>query len=271
MLVLISLVFFPQSIRALAGSMNIYDNADLLTDSEETQLEESFGTLSASAGVDIKFLTVNGTDGKTQKTYLEDFVDEKCDAGDFSEDVVIMMIDMGERQITIQGYGTCEFYINNDRIEYMLDDVYAYVSDGDYFGAADTFAVEAEYYMHEDKGVADGYEPGQDYGESYAGPSNYYGHDNTARTHVIMLVVSLAIAAIIVAVMASNSGGKITTDSATYRSPGSRGITGRHDTYIRTTTTRTKRASSTSGGGRSSGGGGISSGGRSHSGGSRGF
>ncbi len=264
------------TVQAANAEQHIYDAAGLLTSSQVDELEATFKDFSVSSGVDIIFLTTNDSEGKTDKVYIEDFYDNLYFTEEtISYDAALMLINMDSRNITIQGYGSCEFYLNNDRIEYMLDDVFPLVKDKDYYEAARLFAEETDYYMGEEKGVTTEYKPGQDYGETYDGPSNYYGRDNKKNALTenigVFIAISLVIGGIAIIIMIKNAGGKVTVNANTYLDPNSPGITNGYDNYVRTTVTKTIHVESSGGGGRSSGGGGRSSGGRSHSGGSRGF
>ncbi len=261
----------------------VYDNYGLLTEAEVTDLTDSCIEYSDKAKADIIKVT-DDLAGKDPKTYLEDFYDEKAFGyeKEFGS-AVIMLVNMeeGNRSVTIQGYGKSEYYVNNDRTEYMLDDIQPLLKDGEYKKAFIQFAKESAYYMNEEKGVKEtpaSSDPnsGNYYGESsYDGPSNYYGQKekNPLYNTFVQLGIALAIGAVTVGIMAANSGGRMTTSGRDYMDGSTSGITANRDEYLRTTTTRVKKPTpqTNDGGPRSSGGGGISSGGHSHSGGSRGF
>ena len=267
----------------------IYDYADLLDESDEAVLELVFYTCGKGAYTDIILVTTDDMEGKSDQVYLEDFQDELYFVQDLlAENASMMLINMEDRMVTIQGYGDCEFWLNNDRIEYILDWVYEDLTLGDYYAAAETFAEQTVYYMEQDKGVSTGYEPGQDYGETYDGPSDYYSEPLQERYtageylgrklseaffgSLLLAIVGSTVACLIIG---ANRKTRVTVYAATYMDQQNSGLTARRDDYLRTTVTKIRRptesSSSGSHGGRSSGGGGRSSGGRSHSGGSRRF
>lgn len=269
----------------------VYDYADLLTADEETELESSYYLWGMEADTDIVLVTTDNMEGKSDKVYLEDFQDELYFVQDMlAENASLMLINMEDRIVTIQGYGDCEFWISNDRIEYILDWVYEGLVDGDYFAAAESFGEQTAYYMNQDKGVSTEYEPGQDYGESYGGPSDYYSEPLSEKYtvgeylgemlseaffgSVLIAVIGSSIACLIIG---WNRKTKVTVYPATYMDQQNSGLSAKRDDYLRTTVTKVRRPKESSSGGsrsssgRSSGGGGRSSGGRSHSGGSRRF
>ena len=270
----------------------IYDYAGLIAEDDEEVLEIIYYAWGTDAQIDIILVTTDDMEGKSDKTYLEDFQDELYFTQDIlAENASVMLINMEERIVTIQGYGDCEFWINNDRTEYILDWVYQDLSRGDYAAAAETFAEQAAYYMKQNAGVSTEYQPGQDYGESYGGKTEYYSkplkEQYTVWEYLGMTMSEMLFGALLLGaigstvaclIIASGRKAKVTVYHATYADQNNSGLTVSRDDYLHTTVTRIRRpqSSSSSGhggshGGRSSGGGGRSSGGRSHSGGSRRF
>ncbi len=267
----------------------VYDYAELLTTEEEAELEQRYYLWGQETDTDIVLVTTNHMEGKSDKTYLEDFQDELYFTQDIlAENAALMLINMEDRVVTIQGYGDCEFWLSNDRIEYILDWVYEWLVEGDYYNAAVSFGEQTVYYMGQDKGVSTEYEPGQDYGESYGGESDYYTEPLNERytageylgmrlSEVFfgMLLIALIGSTVACLIIGLNRKPKVTVYAATYMDQSNSGLTAKRDDYLRTTVTKVRRPKESSGsgssGGRSSGGGGRSSGGRSHSGGSRRF
>ncbi|MDF2801122.1 MAG: hypothetical protein K0S61_1025 [Anaerocolumna sp.] len=281
--ILFSPLLTSNKVWAQTDEQRVFDDYEYFSSSELTALEEICQTYGEDGKVDIVMLIQNGLDGKTPTLYIEDFYDNHEFGYDKAQgDTVILLLNLEEnnRTVNIQGYGNAEYYINNDRIEYILDDITPYLKDGDFYNALELFAKESAYYMKEEKGVnaapATGSEnSGNYYGESsYDGPSNYYGQkeDNILYNTWVQLAGALVIGGITIAIMIGSSGGRITTNNRTYLNESNSGLIAHRDDYIRTTTTRVRKPqNNNNGGGRSSGGGGISSGGHSHSGGGRSF
>ncbi|MBQ8316018.1 MAG: TPM domain-containing protein [Lachnospiraceae bacterium] len=201
-----------------------------------------------------------------EKYFLEECADALCDNGYAEEDLAIMLLnlDYNNRGVCIQGYGTCEEQVNDDRIEYILDDIIEWFSGDDYEYGVKLFATEAAYYAQS-----------SDFGK--------YFKDNSLKAKLhrmpwpVIILLPAAVAFIGILLMKGSKGGKMTANGLTYIQDGISGLTANKDDYVRTSVSKTYSPQSSgssggrSGGGRSSGGGGRSGGGRSHSGGSRRF
>lgn len=263
-----------------APNAYVADHAELFSEEELEEITEWILEKEEESGISIRIVT-DRMRMRKEKIYLENCFDFLYDeAGTIREDAVFMLINMDteERGVCLQGYGECEFYFNNDRIEHVLDDLIPYLKNQKYVSAAKLFATEAAYYRQEEKGVTHEYLPGQDYGETYAGPSNYYKDRSLERILMtfpwgIWILGSAGFAGIAVAIMVAQSGGKVTVSGKDYMNKNCSGIVAKQDEFLRETVKKvySPQSSGSSGGGRSSGGGGRSSGGHSHSGGSRRF
>ncbi|MBQ9767174.1 MAG: TPM domain-containing protein [Lachnospiraceae bacterium] len=200
-----------------------------------------------------------------EKYFLEECADRLCDNGYASEDLVILLLNLDpyNRGVCIQGYGLCETRVNDDRIEYMLDDIIEYFGEDDYVYGIKLFATEAAYYAES-----------TDY-YTYYKDNSFEG--KMKRMPWFVLVVAPAVVAVVgVLLMKHTAGGKMTTNGKTYIQSSNSGLTAQRDDFVRTSVTKTyspqnSGSSGSRSGGRSSGGGGRSHGGRSHSGGSRRF
>lgn len=282
-LCLFALIPYTASASETGSKQYVYDNYGLFTAEEVKDLTDTCIEYSEEAKADIIMITTGDLGGKSPTVYMEDFYDEKAFGYEEEEgSAVLMLVNMedGNRGVYIQGYGQSEYYVNNDRIEYMLDDITPLLGDAKYQNAFVEFAKQAAYYMNEEQGVKEtpasgGSDSGNYYGESsYDGSSNYYGQEkeNLFYNIFVQLGIALIIGAVSVGIMAASSGGRMTAQGRDYLDEGHSGVTESRDDYLRTTTTRIKKPTqNTNSGGRSSGGGGISSGGNSHSGGGRSF
>lgn len=252
LILLAFLLFLTPSFRVHAGISYIKDEADLLTSSEEADLDRLLRTYSEQYRIDIVVTTRNGLDGKSDKRYLEDYVDSVIDSGFYSENIVILQYDIDSRYCTIQAYGDCEFVIDDDNIEYILDVVCPQITEKQYFNAFEDFAKGVKHY--------------------YNNPKYEYGQKPFYIETWFQILLSLCIGGIVVGSMAAQSKGRNTVNNHTYLDEQHSGLVAQRDVYLRTSVTKVRKPSNNNngtGGGRSSGGGGFSSGGRSHSGGSR--
>lgn len=237
------------TISAYAAEKHIFDDEGYFSDVEISTLEDKLAAYESSAGIDIIVITAGELGGKSTKRYLEDYSDILYDSRSASFDAVFMLYgrDSQSRYCEIQGYGKAETYINDYRIEKMLDEVIPYLADGKLTEGSLLFAERSAEYMNR--------HPVRD--KIYAQPW-------------VQFIAALIIGAAAVGIMAASSGGRMTVNNQTYLDGFHSGITARRDQYIRTSVTKRRRPQQQSSGG-GGGGGGRSSGGRSHSGGGRRF
>ena len=253
-----------QSGQRLNAEQKLYDLYGKFTEKEQKEISAWISEKEDERDISIRVI-VTEMDMYYEKYFLEECADALCDNGYASEDLVLMLLnlDLYNRGVCIQGYGLCEGRVNDDRIEYILDDIIEYFSEDDYVYGIKLFATEAAYY---------------------AGSTDYYTYykDNSfegkmKRMPWIGLIALPAVVAVVgILLMKRSNGGKMTANGKTYMKSSASGLTAQRDEFIRTAVTRTysPQSSGSSGsrsGGRSSGGGGRSRGGRSHSGGSRRF
>lgn len=246
--VLIS-VLFIMPITAHAAEVHVYDDGEFFSPGEIDRIENELLKLEATAGADIIIVTSRDLNGKSEKTYLEDYSDELYfNKESISSDAVIMLYgkDRQGRFCEIHGYGSAEKYVTNQRIEKILDEIIPIFQANELEKACIRFSEMSSKYM------------------------NLHPAKELFYTQLwFQLIIALIIGAIIVGIMMAGSGGKVTTKNSTYLDSSHSGIVARRDQYIRTSVTKVKRPQQTGSTGGS--GGGRSSGGRSHSGGGRRF
>lgn len=288
------LTFIPAYSYASAAEtesiQHIYDKADLLSTDEVSNLEQMCIEYGNEAGIDIIILTHNDSNAKEAEVYIEDFYDQKQYG-----DSVILLLDMYNRVVFIEGYGLAETYIHSKRIDVIISDITPSLSNGDYVTALDKYIKSSAAYMKDDSEI------NTDHDYSYDGPAsantdNDYNYDGSSSANTdngyksgyydssastsnsvdsvltngwFQLLISLIVGGIAVGIMAYNAGGRMTTGGNTYMDSNQSGLIGRSDNYIRTSVTRIRRPTQNNNGrgGFSAGGfgGGISSGGSSHS------
>lgn len=59
---------------------------------------------------------------------------------------MVFLIDMDNREVTISTAGEAIYYLNDDRIDDILDNCYDYVVDGEYASCFSSMLSDAEYY-----------------------------------------------------------------------------------------------------------------------------
>lgn len=249
----------------LNGEQQVYDFYGKFSRTDLEEIESRIREKEEESDISIRVFVAE-MDMSDEKYFLEECADALCDNGYAKEDLTIMLLNLDEydRGVCIQGYGLCEERVNDDRIEYILDDVIECFSDDDYVYGMKLFASEAAYYAQSTN-------------------FNKYFKDNSFEGKMkrmpwfLIILVPAVVTLVGVLSMKGSKGGKMTTNGVTYIQNGVSGLTANKDDYVRTDVSKTYSPVSSgssggrSGGGRSSGGGGRSSGGRSHSGGSRRF
>ena len=94
----------------------LVDDADLLTDSEEQELNTELDEISEKQQCDVVVVTENSLDGKSAQDYADDFFDAIAENGDG----VALLIDMPNREICISTGGIAIRYLTDARIEDIL-------------------------------------------------------------------------------------------------------------------------------------------------------
>jgi len=235
----------------------VYDDADLLTDSQEQALADRISSYTAKYSCDIAIVTTSDAGGKTSQAYADAYA-EKLGMSMIKEGYpgILFLIDMDNRQIYISTSGQAIGYYSDSRVNTVLDDCYGPVSGQDYYGSCRAFLNGVHSYM--------GISP------SKSGRMGLFGI-------LVRLAVSLAAGALITLLMVKRAGGRVTTTGATYLDASASRITGQTDRFINKTVTQRvipRNTGGDGGGGGMGGGGGsfhTSSGGGVHGGGGRGF
>jgi len=241
---------FSSVAAAAADKKLIIDNAKLLTPDQVMELNALAVKYGKERETDFIIYTTN-EEGVDAKKLTQDFYDEQAPGYDKKHgNAAIMTVDMKNRYMYIAGFYKAKEYIDDTRVEKILDKVYPYAADNDYYGAFKTYLTVANEYM----GIRPGVNP-----------------DNILFNIWFQVIVALAIGGGVVWVMIRNSGGRVTVNRQTYEDQAASGILGRQDQYINTTVTKRKIERNKSDGSGGGGGGGTTSGGHSHSGGGRSF
>ncbi|WHY86924.1 TPM domain-containing protein [Neobacillus novalis] len=272
-LMIVFLMLLPLAMPVKAENFDrsqyIYDFAHLLTDQEAADLQNLAKELGEARETAFIILTVSGTDGKDIVQYVEDFYDENAPGYDQPHgNTAILAIDMQERDIYLAGFKKAEQYLGDGRLDQIRENITPDLSDGHYFQAFLAFITTSHEYMGyepSDGSSSDGYS-GYGPGESSDG---YNGNDSGADPENIFfqwwfqLIASIIVAAVIVAIMAYRSGGRVTVNAGTYMNSDQSRVLNKYDNFVRQTVTKQRKPSNNT---NSGGGGGITGGGHSHSG-----
>lgn len=270
----------------------VFDDADLLSGSEEQKLQEEIADLAEEMSLDIIIVTTDDTRGKSTRNYADDFYDEhRFGYEQDNGSGILFLIDMENREYYISTAGTAMEMFTDRDIENMLDDIFYDMSDGDYYGACREFLDGVKSYGTNSDVAQNGYyDPSKDAFVEYT-PEEYKAQEaerlarqrkeNISRILspggiVKRLLMAMAIGAVGVGVMVINVRSQKAPGGRVYMKPGSERIRDRYDRRVNTTVTTRHIPKNNGGGGSRSGGGGhtsshTSSGGHSHGGGGRKF
>ena len=216
----------------------VFDEADLLNDSEELALEEKLADLSNKHNAQIVVCTIESMDGGDIDEFLEYLYDEMEFGYGDNHDGVLLLVCMDIREYRILSNGFAGVAIDSGDIDAIGDVIVSDLSDGNYAAAFDEFADQCDYYL-------DGYINGF--------PFNF-------GKNLLICLVSGIIAGVVVAFILK---GQLKTvrkqDQASDNvKPGSMQVTVSNDFFLYRDVTRTKKESSNSSGSgssRSTGGG----------------
>lgn len=232
----------------------LVDDADLLTDSEESALLSRLEEVSRNGQTDIAVVTVNSLYGEDMQDFADDFYDD----GGYAEDGVLLLIsiDDSEWYISTAGFGITA--VTAAGREYMADQFLGELSEGAFFDAFMTYADLCDEFIQQ---ALNG-EP-YDVGNLPKGPFPL----------VRNLLISLGIGLVAALVMTGKMRGELKTvnlqaKAANYVKGGSLKITQSKELFLYTQMNRQAREKKTSSGGSSTH---TSSSGRTHGGGGGSF
>lgn len=255
-----------------AGGQRIFDDAGLFSDAEENELQTLCTEKIAEGRLDIVVVTTESTGSKSAMAYADDFYDENG-FGYNGNTGVLLLIDMGEREIWISTTGEAENYFTDRRLDALLDTVADALADGDYAYGARQFIENSAAYMYQEP---DDENRNGNYRQDYADDMRYAqesGSQMSAASRIFQcLMISVVVGGLFVLILYIKQRGSTQTNAHIYLKENRYEIAGRQDLFTHTTTVRRQIQSSNSNTGSSgSRGGHVSSGGVHHGGGGRKF
>ena len=229
----------PDTGDSWAEEWLIFDDADLLSTSEEMALNEKLNTISHTYAAQIMICTVDTLEGADIDEYI-DFSYDVMEIG-YGEnyDGVLLLVCMDPREYRIVSNGFADDVIDDDAIEAIGDAFVDDLSDGAYVAAFDIFADKCEYYL-------DGHINGFPF--------------NTGKNLLICLGIGLVVALIVTGIWKGQLKSVRKQSAANaYVKAGTMQITQSGDFFMYRNVTKTQKQSSSSSGSsgssRSTGGG----------------
>jgi len=248
----------------LQGGPYVVDQADILTEQENAELDVQAKTLSDTYSVDILIAAVDHLDGMTAQEYAV-FLNSERGWWD-SDHAILFLLAMEEREWYIATFGNAISVFTDYGLDALGETAVQFFSEGSYYdGFAAYLNILPDYFR-----VRELSERIDDYGYE----SGIYDAPVQRKTVWSVLPVSLLIGVVAAAVslyfMRSSMNTKRRQRSAgDYLKPGSYHLRTHQDMFLYSNLSKTRRQENSGGsGGRSGGGSSIhrSSGGRSHGG-----
>ena len=106
----------------------VNDYADLLSDSEELELNKKLLAYKNRYGLDAVIVTTNSTNGM----YISDYADDFYDYNGYGQDGIILVLDMNERDWWFSTKGKGITYFTDYGIDTIIDDMLDDLKDGRY-------------------------------------------------------------------------------------------------------------------------------------------
>ncbi len=218
----------------------LVDGADLLTKSEEKEIEARLDEISEKHRVDVVIITTESTGIYSPSAYSDKIYDGEGYGQGEDRDGVMLLISMEERDWDILANGLCNDAIDRDVRESIGDSMVSDLSDGEYADAFNAFVSECDYYIN---GYINGF------------PFKW------KMTLVVSLAVGLVAAFTVTSVMKGQLKSVRANNTATeYVKRGSMNVTLARDIYLYRHISRMKKpdhdsSSGSSGGGRGHSGG----------------
>jgi len=234
--------------HAEGSSPRLVDNADYLTDSEETTLLNKLDEISTRQGLDIVIVTIPDLYGEDITAFADDFYDESG----YHPDGILLLISDYDREwaISTAGYGITAF--TDAGQEYLTGLFLDALSEGQYVAAFDTYANLCDEFITQAKAGTP-----YDVGTLPKGPFHM----------VRSLLVSVGIGLFAALIVTGSMKGKLKNvharpTASQYVMPGSMNITESREMFLYSQLQRHKREKEKSGGSSTH----TSSSGRTHGG-----
>jgi uncharacterized protein len=266
-LLLCILLLLPTLILTAAAQQDdfVIDNAGLFSGSEEDNLENQICELRSAYQMDIVILTEETLNGERPQDHADDYYD----AHGYAEDGILFLLSMAERDWYISTCGNAIYALTDYGIQAVTEDVIPYLSEGNYYGAFETFLQALPEYLEAFAAGApiDGY---ADYSDGYYHGDQeeiVYFEEPFVPSFELALLAGIIVAAVSVLIMRLGMNSVKRQHSAgQYLSKNTYRLTGQKDLFLYSKVTKTRKPqnSSSSGGGSSVH---RSSSGRSHGGG----
>lgn len=219
----------------------VVDEADILTDIEESNLLEEANRISQKQNCDVVILTIYSLEEYTATEYADDYYDYSGFGYGSSGDGILFLVSMEDRDwaISTKGFGITAF--TDAGQEYMMENIKPDLSDGDYYDAFETYTELCDDFI------------------SQAKSGNAYDNGNLPQEplSLIWIPISILIGVVFAFFITGVMKGKLKSvrsqpAASSYLKKNSMVVTTSKDTYLYSSVTRVPRNTGNSSGGGSS-------------------
>lgn len=127
--------------------VRLVDYAELLDDTEYTELESKLDRISEEYDCDVAIVTEESINGEDEVAYADDFFDYNDYGMGEDKSGVLFLITMAERKWCISTHGAAIDIFTDRGQEYISGEVKPSLSAGDYYEAFDTFTDLCEQFI----------------------------------------------------------------------------------------------------------------------------
>lgn len=190
LLILALLITMLPAIAFGEGLPLVVDEADILTDQEEKELEDGLQAFRQEQNFDIVVLTVNSLEGEYVVDYADNYYDDNDYGGGSNKDGALILVSMEDREWTIitSGYGTTA--ITDYALDMIDEEILPDLRDGNYSKAFRTFGDRCAYCVRQarDGNIIDEYIPDEpeDEDPNMVNPESQGGSSEKKRPSVAM-------------------------------------------------------------------------------------
>ncbi len=139
------------TLTVFASSLRVVDDADILSETEESELRQKLDSLSEALGTDIVVVTVSSIGDKDVKLYADDYYDDNGYGLGESYSGILLLVSLESREYAISTYGDAMDIFGESDLDSLEYAFVGLLSDGEYYEAFDTFANECEHIIKYDK------------------------------------------------------------------------------------------------------------------------
>jgi len=240
--IVLFITFVPLCANAY-NTENVRDYLNYLSMEEVSDLQDNMDTFKANYNLDAVIVITNNTNGKSSRDYADDYYDQN--GYGIGEDLsgILMLINMDEREVWISTAGKAIRIFTDSRLDSILDNVYEYLANGDFFNACKQFVQDINKYAQ--MGVPIGqYNYDTDEGRYEIEDMENAKYEPEKKTtyfervlkqmktyEVYVLASVVSIVSTIIATVRSK--GIVTADQMTYEESGSFNLTDAKDIFLR--------------------------------------